>query len=220
MTIASIDRFRFHVNDPAFEKAITTGTTQPFSGELEIVMNYLGANPHRNRTYVDVGGHIGTTAIPLSLLYTKVLAFEANPENYALLQHNIELNNASRVRAIHAGLSDKAGKLKSVRHSDANSGCFTTQDDPTGEIDCHPLDAYALTDLDFIKIDVEGSELLVLRGAEETILRCRPFVQIEVNGLGATLHGVGATQVHEWLLARGYSLFARKWDDYFYSPQP
>jgi hypothetical protein len=43
------------------------------------------------------------------------------------------------------------------------------------------LDSYALEDVGFVKIDVEGHELAALRGAEQTLRRCRPLVLVEVE---------------------------------------
>ena len=48
------------------------------------------------------------------------------------------------------------------------------------EVDCRTIDSYAFQDVDAIKIDVEGSELFVIEGAQDTINRCRPAVQVEI----------------------------------------
>jgi len=48
------------------------------------------------------------------------------------------------------------------------------------EVPCRTIDSYNFEDVDFIKIDVEGSELFVIEGATDTIIRCRPGVQVEI----------------------------------------
>jgi len=48
------------------------------------------------------------------------------------------------------------------------------------QVPCRTIDSYAFGDVDVIKIDVEGSELMVMEGAQDTIARCRPSVQVEI----------------------------------------
>jgi hypothetical protein len=50
-----------------------------------------------------------------------------------------------------------------------------------GEIRMHTLDSMGLTQLDFIKIDVDGSEARLLQGATQTILKLQPVIQIEIK---------------------------------------
>jgi len=47
-------------------------------------------------------------------------------------------------------------------------------------VPCRTIDSYNFEDVDVIKIDVEGSELMVMQGARDTITRCRPAVQVEI----------------------------------------
>jgi hypothetical protein len=50
-------------------------------------------------------------------------------------------------------------------------------------VPCIPLDAFGLTDVDFLCLDVEGYELAALRGAEQTLHRCHPVVMLESKQL-------------------------------------
>lgn len=66
------------------------------------------------------------------------------------------------------------------------------------------LDSYNFKDVDAIKIDVEGSELLVIEGAKETIDRCRPSVQVEIVPKQCTLFGYEPQDLYDFFADRDY----------------
>ena len=64
--------------------------------------------------------------------------------------------------------------------------------------------------LDFVKIDVEGAELHVLRGGQSTIAMLKPLVMVEVEDRHLERFGVGSSQIAEWFTAQGYRMSV--WD--------
>lgn len=66
------------------------------------------------------------------------------------------------------------------------------------------IDSYGFDDVDFIKIDVEGAELGVLRGAKETIKRCRPAVQMEIMEKQCNLFGYTPQDLYDFLVQQDY----------------
>ena len=66
------------------------------------------------------------------------------------------------------------------------------------------LDSYNFKDVNAIKIDVEGSELLVIEGAKETIDRCRPSVQVEIVPKQCTLFGYEPQDLYDFFADRDY----------------
>tara|TARA_B100000902_G_scaffold331216_1_gene328543 strand:+ start:425 stop:1471 length:1047 start_codon:yes stop_codon:yes gene_type:complete len=66
------------------------------------------------------------------------------------------------------------------------------------------IDSYNFEDVDAIKIDVEGSELLVIKGAKETIDRCRPSVQVEIVPKQCTLFGYEPQDLYDFFADRDY----------------
>jgi FkbM family methyltransferase len=65
-----------------------------------------------------------------------------------------------------------------------------------------------LTRLDFVKIDVEGGELHVLRGGQQTIETYRPTMLIEIEARHTARYEYSADDVVEWLTRRGYTMYA------------
>src|ERR1051326_1629821 len=147
------------------------------AGEPELAV--LDQLMRRGGTAVDVGANQGFFAYALSALADRVVAFEPNPD-YALF-----------ARVMLRGLADKPGRAAfhvpidhdgTVLHL-AGSLKGTHGQFPrtrTYQVELRTLDSFALTDVRFIKVDVEGSEREVLDGATATIARDRPALLLEL----------------------------------------
>ena len=72
------------------------------------------------------------------------------------------------------------------------------------EVPARTLDSYNFEDVDCIKIDVEGSELLVIEGAKETIDRCRPSVQVEIVPKQCELFNYTPQDLYDFFAERDY----------------
>ena len=72
------------------------------------------------------------------------------------------------------GLSDKEHKAK----QDFNSTVLRNEE---GDVDCRTLDSFGLTNVDFVKIDVDGFELALLEGASKTLTDNNPVINIEMK---------------------------------------
>lgn len=77
-------------------------------------------------------------------------------------------------------------------------------------VDCRPLDDYKLQEVDFIKIDVEGYEWFVLKGAEQTLQANRPILQLEIVASQCRKFGYWGEQMIEWLRDRDYRALSKK----------
>ena len=143
-------------------------------------------NIPRRRTMIDVGANIGIFARPSCEVFEQVICFEPVAKNFAALI----LNMADCANAIlhPVGLSDALRRVKFELQTD-KCGCSRQVsewgDDPAFEnyeCDLVPLDAYGYDAVDWIKVDVEGFEMDVLRGAQDTIKKNRPWLLLERNG--------------------------------------
>lgn len=134
---------------------------------------------------IDVGANIGFMSMAMAWSGCSVLAFEPQPELYKLLNMNLEIYGL-RTATSPVALSDKPGtaKMPRIRYGDRGNygGLGLGQKSDLGTIDVKTitLDSHlAYGSIDFIKIDVEGHELQVLKGASETITRFKPIMYIE-----------------------------------------
>lgn len=129
------------------------------------------------RTAVDGGAHVGSWTRKLAQKFERVYAFEPQDDNRLCLYRNVEL--LDNVFALPTALGAEAGTAS--LNSGNNSGCWHLT--PGGAVDIIPLDQHQIKDLDYLKLDVEGFEYFALKGAEETVKRSHPVIQIEEKKL-------------------------------------
>jgi FkbM family methyltransferase len=208
---AEHDGFQFYTNDPAFQRSIQAGETEPFGKIINVVKKYLQQYPDRNRTYIDIGAHIGTTIMPYSRLYQNVVGYEANPENYELLVRNVALNQLKNTKVYNFGIFSEECRGDIVQHAGGNSGCFYFVKRENGPILCKRLDDECerkkIENIDYIKIDTEGCELLILQNGMNTILKNKPLIQVEVNTTAMDLFQIENKDTINFLLDLGYRIF-------------
>lgn len=139
----------------------------------------------------DVGANIGWYSLILDRLAApsaRIFAFEPDPESFALLEENLAANAAARVRPVERALSDGEGEQALYRYTAKNSGRHSLVPRAGGEqvrVTVTSLDAYrsrvgAVGPVAFAKIDVEGWELAVIRGAQQTLSEAR-LVLVELS---------------------------------------
>jgi O-antigen biosynthesis protein len=158
-------------------------------------LDFLGSLIEVGSVVVDVGGFIGTHTLAFSRFVGDnglVYSFEPHPTYFMALQRNIESNGLINVRAFNQGLSFESALLE-VENLDlerTNSlGSVQLADVVVAKeklsVTVDTLDSMKINRCRLIKIDVEGMEESVLKGAKETLLRCRPFVFAECNSANA-----------------------------------
>ena len=123
------------------------------------------------RVCLDIGSNIGQWTRPLAEKFQSVVCFEPNPNFRECFEKNIQEKN---VLLWPYGLSDKEHKAK----QDFNSTVLQQED---GDIECRTLDSFGLTNVDFVKIDVDGFEVPLLNGAMETLTKNNPVINIEMK---------------------------------------
>lgn len=128
---------------------------------------------------VDVGANIGSLTIPMAQHVKHVFAMEPVPRIYNLLVTNLTLNEQINVIPMNlaAGSEEKTLTFPDLNYDIVNNfgASELKPTDGHNEIESVPVNA----DCDLIKIDVEGMELDVLRGATPMIKRCSPVLFVE-----------------------------------------
>ena len=136
---------------------------------------------------LDVGANIGSYTRLLAGLADEVIAIEPVPETFGHLRFNMHSLGVRNVRLLNAAASDRDGQVvieipRYRRGPEAIADARVVQS-PTNlrhfMVAAMRIDSLTLNRLDFIKIDVEGHEIPVVRGALETIERFRPAMIIE-----------------------------------------
>jgi FkbM family methyltransferase len=127
---------------------------------------------------IDIGAHIGLYTVKLAKVARRVHSFECSPKSYNFLCANILLNDLSyKVTTYNTALSNKTGTTKYfIRDPQDGGGNGISEfekdaNTPTIDVPMVQLDSFNLSNIGFIKIDVEGHEEFVLRGAIETLQR-------------------------------------------------
>lgn len=139
---------------------------------------------------LDVGAHVGWYSLLSSRLvgsHGKVLAVEANPRNYWYLSRHIQINaNTDNIDAIHLGVADRKGVLQFEAGTGTGTGHLADGDaEDTVQVATDRLDNL-IADRQWvpthIKIDVEGAEVMVLKGAEQLLKSHRPLLFLSTHG--------------------------------------
>jgi FkbM family methyltransferase len=133
------------------------------------------------KIFVDGGAFVGDSSLVFGDYGpSEIWAFEPSPHNQRLFLDTMQHNHVSmeHIKLIPKGLSDKAGE---IRFTDtAGSDCSLTEKG-TSIAQLTPLDALTVgVKVGFIKTDLEGMGLVMLRGAQETILRDRPVLSLAI----------------------------------------
>jgi len=131
----------------------------------------------QKRTAVDVGAHIGIITTQLSKVFKYVHGFEIDHDIRPHLIYNLMKHGVTNVTIHDTGLVQT--KTQVDLHKDNKS--FSTHIIPNsvGKYKIQPMDDLGLQDVDFIKLDCEGYEPLVIKGAMKTIMKFKPVILYE-----------------------------------------
>ena len=145
----------------------------------------------------DVGANVGAVSLALARFSGpagRVHAFEPGPPNLVRLRANLAINPAlaANITVHEAGVGDAPGELRWQEEA-GNPGNAMLGADGTHAVPVITLDDFSakqgLSRLDFIKVDVEGMELNVFRGAQQTLNKFRPVIYFETLSRFGDEHG-------------------------------
>lgn len=141
---------------------------------------------------VQAGGCIGIYPAAMARRFAAVYTFEPDPMNFRCLCANVPQEH---VYKFNAALGDAHG-LVGLDRRPGNVGAH--QVDGAGSIPTMLIDDLALPVCDLIYLDIEGYEYRALRGAHQTIDRCRPVIVIEDKGC-SDRYGIAKGETPDWL---------------------
>jgi FkbM family methyltransferase len=188
-----------------------------FCERYEPELGYLKQILSPGMTFVDAGACYGIYTLTASKLVGeagRVIAFEPAPRAFRVLQKNIRLNSLANVLAYPMALAAHSGKA--LLHYHPNVGCDSLGRDDSftqmaEEIETESLDnvleKISVHQVDVIKMDVQGAEELILRGARKILNASHPVIIFEVYPPCAAPLGLSPYGAWEFLHDLGYEFF-------------
>ena len=174
---------------------------------------------------VDVGAYIGVHTVAMSRRFGAVHAFEPQRGIFNLLCANLALNGCNNVTTYNSALYDRVGAMRLAsperqavampvldgqpdysRIENASGLMYEPVDDGAGDVRSVVLDDLALDRVAIIKVDAEGADLHALRGAADTIRRCRPLVLFEWHRILGALHDTTLADYEAFFAVLNYDL--------------
>lgn len=147
------------------------------------------------RTVICAGGNQGMYPLLFSKIFRTVYTFEPDPLNFYCLTKNCQVDHIIKMQA---GLGLENDLVGVYRRDMNNTGTHSVQIDEIGNIPILSLDSLKFRNLDFIQLDVEGYEHLVLQGGLNTIRTHKPIISLEnarQNGIPDIMKSLGYVEV-------------------------
>ena len=179
-------------------------------------------------TFIDVGANIGYFSLLASPLVGEagaVVAIEASPQTFGLLDNNLALNHVTNVRALNVAVSNHQGVAQVFRGYASNIGLTTIVTEAHLPYECDivtaPLGALLLPaehqNARVIKIDVEGAEWAVAAGLAPLLSGSRADLEVvvEIDPVPLARQGKSPSEVMQIFLEAGFHAYRLEND---YSP--
>lgn len=184
--------------------------------------NWIRRRVRPDWVFFDVGANFGYYSMLVSHFSgrrAQVYAFEPFAPNYRLLNRNKSLNGFDNLRTFKLALSDRDGEVEFLLPKEDNLGhgriladaALATPERAVESVESTTLDGFVRENrvgkIDFIKVDIEGAEMLFLAGARETLRRLRPLLMIECNLEGLAEFGASGDRMLKELHELGYDTY-------------
>ena len=176
------------------------------------------------QTIYDMGGFHGIFTLFFARSVGKngrVVTFEPNPKNYVKILDNIRVNHFKNAQVEPIAVGNEKGKKPLVYQRSA-LGAGSLQEEikaqfvqkrgvKTVQVEIDTLDNLieqkSLPEPDFVKIDVEGLEMDVLLGMNETVERHKPKIFVELHGVNKQKKSENTARVTKYLIEKGYTIY-------------
>lgn len=158
-----------------------------FWGMEEKEIYLLSKRSYDNGTAIDIGANLGLYSYCMSKIFKNVVAFEINEliakeliaaKMKNVIVHTVGLSSADCIKTL---LIPQLNSVELDGWASVEKDHFKSDNFIKKEVQCYKLDNYNLKNVKYIKIDVEGHEIEVLKGALETLKANSPLLQIEIS---------------------------------------
>lgn len=186
------------------------------------LMKFIRKETKEGECVFDIGAQKGYITINLAKAVGssgKVFTFEPDPRSFKLLEGNIKENHFGNCRAFNFALSDKNGIAEfNLTKTLGWSSLFpnkTAEKDAAEKVrvETRTIDSLmndgkiTVKRADFVKIDCEGAELLVLQGMRSFLEKYHPMFWIEINKCSLEASKTKLSEIYDFLVKRKYHLF-------------
>ncbi len=174
---------------------------------------------NKDDVVIDIGAHIGLMAVVLGKRTGengKVYSFEPTPRSFTVLKETIKLNKLEKViTPFNQAVAATSGSIEFNANKEDVSNSIVSYDYNSGHqkitVNTISVDDFVkqqqLSRLDFIKIDAEGVELDVLKGAKATLQQFNPKMILALHPLAVAAKGDTMEEIYDTLTAWGYKIF-------------
>lgn len=178
--------------------------------KFEIVKKHLKSQ----EVMIQAGGNIGVFPVLLADTFQEIHTFEPDEANYTALLSNI--SNLSNVLPYKRALGEQTGNARELVIDRTNIGAHRMEFG-AGDIDVTTIDSlwsmfYPL-EVSLIWLDIEGAELIAMKGGIETIKRDKPVIVLEMAGHSKRFYNIDEGETRRWLKELGYELAEKTQQD-------
>lgn len=171
---------------------------------------------------LDVGTNNACNAINYAERFDVVECFEPTPLAQQLWTNTVRDNAVENCNLYKTavGESDRITEILIHEHNGGHNHLTHYDKNPRSKpqrrtrrletVECKTIDSYQFQEVGFIKIDVEGYERFVLEGAQATIQRCRPTIQLEIVANQCRKFNYRAEDMINWIRSWDYHVVSRK----------
>jgi FkbM family methyltransferase len=158
-------------------------------------------------TVVDIGANIGYYALQEANLVEEVIAIEPSPANCEVLETNVDLNGYENIEVHQLAIGDKECDMPFELNRACNWNSIAANGKGDISVKVVRLDRFMNgSKVDFVRMDVEGYEMNVLRGMKQILAESKPRIFIEVHRDKLKDFGSSQTELLEYLDFYGYRI--------------
>ena len=170
---------------------------------LDKFLTFIEKNALKFNHVLDIGAWVGTWTMKINPFCGRVIAFEPDPLHYECLVKNVPEEVETHQLAV--GNDKKMISLSEDNFTQAKRVVGA------GTIPMVTIDSLNFTDVDLIKIDVEGYEMEVLKGADKTLENVK-YLMIELNN-NSKKYGSSNLEIEKYLRKKGFRIMIKAWPD-------
>lgn len=202
---------------PKFRKAGSTGIFI-LREKYESPLTYLDRFLKPGQVFIDGGANFGIYTVAASKIVDDsglVLSFEPSVESFPVLERNVEINQFHNVKLFKSALSSEEGTSR-LYHIDNAPNSYSLNSDSKSDTTFEEVTTKTLDDImlregiekiDFLKLDVEGAEEEVLRGASSVLIQSKPKVLFEMGSRNSSNIAGDPQGAWNYLQQFGYNFF-------------